>query len=132
MMIIASISTEITESVNMYWKDMEKVITSSLLNIDADELMTIFIFTILKSQMAEILIHSKFIKEFTTSTTQSTMIGYYYTTIEASLIYIMDTRDKSDLLKKEKRISIRPGRVSYRGDETLNFSTIAAINQSKT
>ena len=42
MMLIASITTEITESVNNFWKDLEKLIPTSLLNIDADQLMTIF------------------------------------------------------------------------------------------
>jgi hypothetical protein len=131
MMIIASISSEITDSVNNYWKNMDNLITSSLLNIDADELMTIFIYIIIKSNMTDILIHSKFIKEFTTSTTQSTMIGYYYTTLEASLIYIMETKDKAELLKKDKRASIRPSisRTSFRGEEGFNFSTFSTINQ---
>jgi hypothetical protein len=132
MLVTASLSTEITESVNSFWKDMESLITSSLLNIDADELMTIFIYIIIKSNMSDILIHSKFIKEFTTSTTQSTMIGYYYTTLEASLIYILETKDKCELMKKEKRISVRPGRLSYRGEDNLIFSSIATINQNNT
>jgi hypothetical protein len=118
MMIIANISTEITESVNSYWKDMELFITNSMLNIDADELITIFIYIIIKSQMSDILIHSKFIKEFTTSSTRSTMLGFYYTTLEASLIYILDVSDISEL-KKEKR----PSRI-------LNMTTLSEIDRS--
>jgi hypothetical protein len=112
MMIIANISSQITESINNYWKDLAKVITSSLLNIDADELMTIFIYIIIKSQMSDILIHSKFIKEFTTMTTKSTMIGYYYTTLEASLIYILEVKDKNELMKRDK-ISFVPSLKSF-------------------
>jgi hypothetical protein len=100
MMLIASITTEITESVNNFWKDLEKLIPTSLLNIDADQLMTIFIFIIIKSQISELLVHSKFVKEFTTSTTRSTMMGYYYTTLEACLIYISSINDKSDFLRR--------------------------------
>lgn len=128
MMLIATISSEITECVNNYWKYFEEVITSSLLNIDADELMTIFIYIIIKTQMPEILIHSKFIKEFTTSTTRSTMVGYYYTTVEASMIYILTIKDKSELLNRDKiRQSLIPNKNSF--IESDDF-TMLAINQN--
>jgi hypothetical protein len=128
MLIIASISTEITESVNYFWRDMQNIVTSSLLNIDADDLMTIFIYIIIKSNMTDLLIHSKFIKEFTTNTTQSTMVGYYYTTLEASLTYLLEIKDKQELIKKEKRLSLLPGRLPYCGDDGLIFSTLGTIN----
>ncbi len=102
MILIATLASEITECVNEFWKDFENIITSSLLNIDADELMTIFIYVVIKAHMPELLIHSKFIKEFTTSNSRSTMIGYYFTTLEASIIYILSVKDKESLRSKEK------------------------------
>jgi hypothetical protein len=131
MMLIATISSEITECVNCFWKDFNEVISSSLLNIDADELMTIFIYIIIKSQMSDLLIHSKFIKEFTTSTTRSTMMGYYYTTIEASLIYILSVNNKNDLLNREKiRQSLVPNKTSFI-NENEDFTHLA-INTNLT
>jgi hypothetical protein len=130
MMLIATISTEITECVNNFWKNFENIITSSMLNIDADELMTIFIYIIIKSQMPELLVHTKIIKEFTTSTTRSSMIGYYFTTLEASLIYILSVKDKSELLNKEKfRKSLIPSKSSFLINEDEEF-TGQAINNS--
>lgn len=102
MILIATLASEITECVNEFWKDFENIITSSLLNIDADELMTIFIYVVIKAHMPELLIHSKFIKEFTTSNSRSTMIGYYFTTLEASIIYILSVKDKESLRSKDK------------------------------
>jgi hypothetical protein len=119
MQTIANISSQITESINSYWKDFSNIITSSLLNIDADELMTIFIYIIIKSQMSDILIHSKFIKEFTTNTTKSTMMGYYYTTLEASLIYILEVKDKDDLIKRD-RLSFVPSMKSFTEIEDIS------------
>jgi hypothetical protein len=114
MILVASISHEITDCVNIFWKDFEKNITPSLLNIDADELMTIFIYIIVKAQFPEVLIHNKIIKEFTTSTSRSTVVGYYYTTLEASLIYILSIKDKNELLDKSKlRRSLMPDKTSY-------------------
>jgi hypothetical protein len=107
MTLIAKISQEITEAINNYWKDMSNIISNTLLNIDADELMTLYIYIIIKSQMSEILVHSKFIKEFTTNTTKSTMLGYYFTTLEASLMYISEIKEKEDLNRIDKSSFIR-------------------------
>jgi hypothetical protein len=104
MMIIASISDEITECVNNFWNDMNKYIKSTYLNIEADELMTIFLFIIIKSQMPELTIFAKMIKNFTSSTTRGTMIGYYYTTLEASIAYIEELRDLNEIVKREQQL----------------------------
>ena len=115
MILIATLASEITECVNEFWKDFENIITSSLLNIDADELMTIFIFVVIKSHMPDLLIHSKIIKEFTTSNSRSTMIGYYFTTLEASIIYILSTKDKESLRSKDGNLfnSLIPNKLSF-------------------
>jgi len=95
MMIIALLSREIEKCVNKYWEGMEQYITNSLLNINADELMNIFIYIIIKSQMPELLIHNKIISEFTTRTTQQSTMGYYFITLEAAIVYI-----QNDLFKQ--------------------------------
>ena len=115
MLQISNISIDITSCVNDYWKDFEKIISNSLLNIDADELMSIFIYIIVKSQMPELLIHTKIIKEFTTCVTKNTMIGYYYVTLDASLIYILDVKDKKSLklAKEVLKTSFLPDKKSF-------------------
>lgn len=123
MILIATLASEITECVNEFWKDFENIVTSSLLNIDADELMTIFIYVVIKSHMPELLIHAKFIKEFTTSNSRSTMIGYYFTTLEASIIYILSVKDKDDLRNKDKDVlfsSLMPNKISFLNNTELN------------
>lgn len=102
MAVIASISNEITDCVNDFWKDMEKIITSSLLNIDADELMSIFIYIIIKAQMPNLIIHMKMIKEFTTCITKTTMMGYYFVTLDASIIYILELNENNLKINKDK------------------------------
>ena len=77
MMLIASISTEITKCVNNYWKGMEHYINPTLLNINADELMSIFIFIVIKSQMPELIIHKKIISDFTTKNIKQSKIIYF-------------------------------------------------------
>ena len=91
MMIIATISTEIIKCVNNYWKGMEHYISSTLLNITADELMSIFIFIVIKSQMSDLLIHKKIIYDFTTKNIKQSTIGYYNITLEAAVEYILNS-----------------------------------------
>ena len=91
MMLIASISTEITKCINNYWKGMEYYINPTLLKISADELMPIFIFIVIKSQMPELLIHTKIIFDFTTKNIKQSTIGYYNITLEGSVEYILNS-----------------------------------------
>ena len=75
LIIIASISSLITECENECWKNLERFIQPSMLSFDADELMTIFIYIIYKCHMPLLFVHADFIKYFTSPTTKSTMIG---------------------------------------------------------
>ena len=103
MMIIADISNYIKTCINDSWKDYKHLITKSLLNIDSDELMSIFTYITIQSQVPELMIHTIIIKGFTTRSAKNTMIGYYYITLEASLLYIMSIENR-DVLKETKGV----------------------------
>jgi hypothetical protein len=100
LVIIASVSSLITQSVNKYWKNMGRYIEPSMLSIDADELMTIFMYIIYKSNMPLLFVHADFIKYFTSPTTKSTMIGYYYTTLQGCLDFLLEIKEKGDFTKE--------------------------------
>ncbi len=97
MMKLSSITNSITKSVNDFWKGMEKIITPNFLNITADELLVILIYIIIKANYPQILIHEYLIYSFTTKNTQSTTIGYFNTSIKASIDYII-----KDIIKEYK------------------------------
>jgi hypothetical protein len=101
MMIIANISNEITDCINDFWQEMEDFIKKDYLSIEAEQIMTIFIYIIIKSGISDILVHCKMIKLFTTCTTKSSMIGYYYSTVEASIMYIRTLKDIDELFKNK-------------------------------
>ena len=94
MIAIGNISEEIILSINDYWKNFDIKITKNLLIVDADQFMTIIIYVILKSQIPQLLIHLKIIQEFTTSKSKSTKMGYFYITLEASIMYILQLKDE--------------------------------------
>ena len=102
MMIFASISSEITECINDFWKDLSGYIDNNLLNLEIDQLMAIFIYIIIQAQISDICVHCKMIKSFTTCITKASMIGYYYSTVEASVQYIASIKDVKELIKEKK------------------------------
>ncbi len=94
LLLISKLSISIVENVNAYWDQYKECTDNKLLDINADDLLSIFIFILCKSQFSDILIHMKIIKDFTTTISKSSMMGYYYTTIEASLAYIKEMTKK--------------------------------------
>ena len=55
--------------------------------------------------MPELTIHAKMLKHFTSSTTRGTLIGYYYTTLEASIAYIEELKDTNELVKQKEQLA---------------------------
>ena len=104
MLIFASLGNEIKNCIDDFWKDMDEYITSDLLGIEAEQLMSIFIYIIIKAKIKDIIIHCKLIRLFTTSMTKSSMIGYYYSNAEASVTYIQSIKNVKDLYKGRNRI----------------------------
>ena len=103
MMIIASISDEITDCINDFWKNLNIYIKNDLLNLEIDQLMIIFIYIIIKSQIDDISVHCKIIKSFTTCITKASMIGYYYSTVEASISYLQSIQNIKELLNNKSK-----------------------------
>jgi hypothetical protein len=100
LIVVASVSNIITECVNRYWENMKYIIKPEMLSIDADELMTIFIYIICKCRMSSLLVHADFINYFTTPITKNAMIGYYYTTLQGCLDFLMTIKEEKDFLKE--------------------------------
>ena len=101
IIIIAAISDQIMENATSFWKNMEPYIEKDYLLIEADEIMTIFLYIIIQSQMPEILLYCKIINNFTTQFTKGFNISYNYTLLAASIDYLNDIKDVKELCKKE-------------------------------
>jgi len=98
--VIALISVIITDCVDKYWDSMKNNLAKKYLNIDADELMSIYLYIIYKLNMPSLYVHLDFIKYFTTPISKRSMIGYYYTALEGCLNFILNMKDKNSLTKK--------------------------------
>jgi hypothetical protein len=99
MLIFANLGNEIKSCVDDFWKDMDGYVKSELLGVEAEQLMTIFIYIILKAKINDIVVHCKLIQLFTTTVIKTSMMGYYYSNAEASVSYIQNLKNIKELLK---------------------------------
>ena len=103
IVILAALSDQITESVSNFWSNMMNYIKNSFLFIEADEIMAIFVFIVIKAQMPDLLIESKIIANFTTPSTRAFNISYNLTLMEASLETI-NKMDAKEIGNREKQL----------------------------
>ena len=82
--IIALTSIAITKCVDEYWKK-EKDLPPKFLNIDADEIMSIYLYIIYNMNLPSIFTELDFIQHFTTDISKKSMVGYYYTTLRINI-----------------------------------------------
>ena len=99
LIVIALVSVIITDSVDKFWESMKGELPGKFLNIDADELMSIYLYIIYQLKMPSLYVQLDFIKYFTTNISKQSMIGYYYTALEGCLNFILNLENKESLLK---------------------------------
>ena len=124
IVIIAAISDQITEAATTFWSEMEKYIKKDFLAIEVDEIMAIFLFIVIRTQMPEIIIFSKMITNFTTPNTRSFSISYNFTLLEASLEYISSLRNLKDLVKDDVK-QLKDARKSLAGITNQRLSLLS-------
>ena len=100
LIVIALISVIITDCIDKYWDSFKNDISPKFLNINADELMSIYLYIIYKLKSPSLFVHLDFIKYFTTPISKQSMIGYYFTALEGCLNFILNIEDKNSLVKK--------------------------------
>ena len=71
--------------------------------------------------MPEILSHLSFIKNFTTKDTKNSMIGYYYTTIEAGVILAKKMEEK-DYMNEDKMENLDINKRKISGNSSTDLS----------
>ena len=83
---------------------MKNYIKSTYLSIEADEIMAIFVFIVIKSQMPEMFIETKIITNFTTAGTRAFTLSYNLTLMEASLETISKMENTKEIANREKQL----------------------------
>ena len=105
-MIIASLSDEILDSVNEFWKDLYDFIEDkSIFTIDANQLRKIILYIIIKSNMPDIMVNCKMINLFTTYTIKNSTIGNYFSYVEASITTLMEIKNINDILENKNNLN---------------------------
>ena len=93
LLLINKLSRSISECINKFWSAVDKTIPPNSLGIEGDDLMNILSYIVIKSQMSELIAQMKFIELFTSTKTRSNMIGYYYSTLEVSILQLNSMKD---------------------------------------
>ena len=104
LIVIALISVIITDCIDKYWGLVKNDLSTKFLNIDADELMAIYLYIIYKMRTPSLFVHLDFIKYFTTPVSKQSMIGYYFTALEGCLNFILNIKDKDSIVKSDIEI----------------------------
>ena len=98
--IIALVSVIITDCIDEFWKTEMENLDTKFLKVDADELISIYLYIIYNLDLPSLYTQLDFIEHFTGSITKQSMIGYYFTSVVGSLEFIMSSDKKEDLLPK--------------------------------
>ena len=85
IILLAAINDQIMESTSLFWKGMEPYIKKDFLHIEAEDIMSMFLFVLIKAQMPEILVHGKIIQNFTTEKTKNFSLAYNSFMLEACI-----------------------------------------------
>ena len=113
IMIIASLSDEIIDSVYEFWKDLQEFIKNkSIFEIDANQLMKIILYIIIKSKMSDIIIHCKIINLFNTYIIKNSTIGNYFSNVEASISYLMEINNIDDILDNKNNLNSNENEIN--------------------
>ena len=91
LIMISYLSVLITKSIDKYWEAKKDDVPNNFLNIDADEIMSIYLYIAYKLNLPSIVVQLEFIKYFTTSITKQSMLGYYYSTLEGCIKYMLQS-----------------------------------------
>ena len=101
--LIAIVSAIITDCVDECWKDQKNKIPDNFLRIDSDELLSIYLYIVCKMKTESIYTQLDYIQYFTGTATKQSMVGYFYTTVEGCIKYLMSIEKKEDLAKNDNK-----------------------------
>ena len=94
--IIALESALITTSVNSFWKE-QKNLPNNFLRIDADELLSIYLYIICKMNTDTIFTQLDYIQNFIGLASKQSLVGYFYTTVEGCIKFLVSAKSKENL-----------------------------------
>ena len=86
--VIISTTRKICECIDEYWKGTPQLPAEELV-INADQILTIFVYITLKARVRNLMGHIFLIMEFVRTDVQQSSYGYYLATLEAAIEHIL-------------------------------------------
>ena len=104
MIITTRLTTIVADSINEFWKNEANKYKKQFLEVTTDELITIFVYIVIKAQLPEIILHLGLIESFTPDETQMSEIGYGYTSLLGAVGYLdKEIGGVKDLIENGKK-----------------------------
>jgi len=104
------------------------IIKKDYLNIEADDILNIFLYVLIQTQMPEILIENKIINNFTTELIKSSSLAYNLSLLEASIDYINGLKDINNLNVDENALKDASKKIYDKTTERLSRISIRLSN----
>ena len=98
MLVVANMTQKITECITYFWRNSDKA--KSFLEIETEELYVIMTYILIKSDVKNLIIHLQIAEDYTTQTTKQSVVGFYYSNLEAAVSSLLDTQNKEELLER--------------------------------
>ena len=98
MLVIANMTQKITECITYFWRNSDK--DKKFLEIETEELYVIMTYILIKSDVKNLIIHLQIAEDYTTRTTKQSVVGFYYSNLEAAVSSLLDTQNKEELLER--------------------------------
>ena len=90
-------SRDILRNIHNFWAETHQKLPAKFLSLEGDDLINIFGYLIYESDVKNsVKIHLNFVKLFTTKSLKTSMKGYYYSTMEAAVLFIRDMKENNE------------------------------------
>ena len=93
--VIIAATRRVCECIDEYWQGTPQIPAESLV-INADQILSIFIYLTLKARIRNLMSHLFLIIEFVRTEVQQGSYGYYLATVEASVQHILLMEDRTE------------------------------------
>jgi len=100
--ILCNLRDLIMDEIDEFWKQFP--FQQKKLYVDADNLLSIFIYLIIKSQLSDLIVDIEIIDDFTNKSLKLSRKGYLFSLVQSSLEYLLNTLTSSHIEQNKKRV----------------------------
>jgi len=98
--VLCNLRNFILDEIDEFWKHFP--FQQKKMFVDADNLLSIFIYLIIKSQLSDMIVDIEIIDDFTNKSLKLSRKGYLFSLVQSSLEYLLNTLTSSHIEQNKK------------------------------